>query len=379
MEAFAVDSTTMQLAWGGLPKGTSSVGVTAPEVAVRVEGEGPGTALITGLTSATTYDLRIDGRVVGSARTLDELPGQELFRFATVNDCHLGELGFGVLFRQKDRRPGEPYPLRCLRAALRSALDWGAQAMVIKGDLVQRGGAGEFATARDLLAAVIGERDVPVFATPGNHESKLVGPKAPPTSGIAFDLDVVSRSFPGLTLVTANSSVPNHHHGHAAWADEAVAAVAAAPGAVVLAMHHQVQKRLSYWPPGILGDAGDDLTRRLGEANPNVWVVSGHTHRNRTYERNGVLLTEVGSTKDYPGSWAGYVVTDKAIRQTVWKVTGDGADDWLWRTRRGAGGLWGRWSPGTLDDRCVTRVLAPAEQRTGPRRESAAAASGRPA
>ena len=315
MEAFAVDSTTVQLAWG------------------EVGGRGPGTALITGLSPATTYDLRTDGRTVGQMRTLEELPGQELFRLATVNDCHLGERGFGVIFRQRDRGSVEPYPIRCLRAALRAAIDWGAQAIVIKGDLVQRGGPGEWAMARDLIQGVIGDRDIPVFAVPGNHESKLAASTAQNISGIDFDFGPTVRTFPGLTLVTANSSVPGHHRGQVEWADKAVEAAAVTSGPVLIAIHHQLQDRVRYWPPGIVGEAGMDLTRRLGQANPNVWIVSGHTHRNRTYERNGVLLTEVGSTKDYPGTWAGYVVTcrGRAERrrsaQTWWPIS--------CRTRRG--------------------------------------------
>ena len=65
-------------------------------------------------------------------------------------------------------------------------------------------------------------------------------------------------------------------------------------------------------------------------------------------------MTEVGSTKDYPGTWTGYVVHEGGIRQLVHRVEEPSCLAWTDRTRRAFGGVWRWWSPGTLADRCFT-------------------------
>ena len=66
----------------------------------------------------------------------------------------------------------------------------------------------------------------------------------------------------------------------------------------------------------------------------------------------GVPWVEVGSTKDYPGTWAGYVVHEGGIRQVVRRIVRRDVIGWTERTKRAAFGTWGLWSPGTLDARC---------------------------
>ena len=66
------------------------------------------------------------------------------------------------------------------------------------------------------------------------------------------------------------------------------------------------------------------------------------------------MVTEVGSTKDHPGTWAGYAVHDGGIRQVVRRVAAPEAIRWTEATRRGYLGLWGGWSAWTLDARCFT-------------------------
>ena len=62
----------------------------------------------------------------------------------------------------------------------------------------------------------------------------------------------------------------------------------------------------------------------------------------------------MGSTKDYPGQWAGYSVYEGGIRQAVFRVATDAAIAWTEMTRRAMAGVWGWWSPGRLADRCWT-------------------------
>ena len=74
--------------------------------------------------------------------------------------------------------------------------------------------------------------------------------------------------------------------------------------------------------------------------------------------RSGPLvLTEVGSPKDYPGTWAGYECYETGIVQTgpAHRRPGrhrvDPAD-----LAHGRARMWGRWSPGRLADRCFVHL-----------------------
>ena len=80
--------------------------------------------------------------------------------------------------------------------------------------------------------------------------------------------------------------------------------------------------------------------------------TSGHTHRHRRHQIDGVPWTETGSPKDYPGTWTGYVVHEGGIRQIVRRVQAPDAIAWTDHTRIAAYGLWEHASPGRLDARC---------------------------
>lgn len=64
-------------------------------------------------------------------------------------------------------------------------------------------------------------------------------------------------------------------------------------------------------------------------------------------------MTEVASTKDFPGVWAGYTVYEGGLTQTVRRSLDPDAMRWTEYTRRAVGGVWGLWSVGTLADRCL--------------------------
>jgi len=324
---------------------------------VEVDGE-PGTWTATGLEAGTTHDVRIDDRHAGTVTTLRPLPGPERCRIATVSDCHIGEPGFGFLFEIKEPAGIEPYPVRCLRAASAAAVAWGAQLLVVKGDLTQQALVGELDTALELLSGL----GIPVVVAPGNHEVKrraadwaaavraagLVA--VDPTEPAVVDL-------PGLRVVVGDTTIPHRHDGTLAGG-RAEALLAAADGGspTLMCLHHQLEpyRWHNCWPPGIRGAQSVGFLDRLAEAAPRTWVTTGHTHRNRARRHRSVTITEVGSTKDFPGTWAGYVAHDTGLRQTSFRVTGDGTDGWLDRTRKAAGRTWGFWSPGRISDRCLT-------------------------
>ena len=132
--------------------------------------------------------------------------------------------------------------------------------------------------------------------------------------------------------------------------------VAEAPtdGGVLVVLHQHLQPHVvtEGWPVGVSHAESIALLDDLGRAHPHVVVTSGHTHRHRRWGRAGVVVTQVGSTKDYPGVWAGYQVYEGGVRQTVWRVADPDCLAWTDHSRTAAFGLWEHASPGRLDARC---------------------------
>ncbi len=302
---FAVDDRSVQLAWASLGAGRHSVSVGP------VEGEvdgGAGTWTARGLAPGTTYEVRVDRRPAGSATTLEALPGPERCRVATVSDCHVGEKGFGYVLEMEEPPGVEPYAIRCLRAASSAAVAWGAQLFVVKGDLTQRAQVDELDAALELLAGL----GIPVVVAPGNHEVKrratdwaaavraagliAVGPVEP---------HVVD--LPGLRVVVGDTTIRHHHNGTLGnGRAEALVEAASGGGPALVCLHHQLEpyRYHNVWPAGIAGPEAVPFLDKLAEVEPRSWVTTGHTHRNRGRRHGPVTVTEVGSPKDFPGTWA---------------------------------------------------------------------------
>jgi predicted phosphodiesterase len=381
LELFAVEDRSAQLTWAELDTdeltveiGDQIVTVDAPPPAwlhwrgrrsrpLAAGRGGPGALSVTGLSPDTSYEICVSGpsmarHVVGQLRTLAPPPGKLLARFATISDLHVGERGFGLLGRIEDRRsaqdPGEAYPLRAARAAIGEATAWGAQLLIVKGDLTHHARPAEFRQAAQLLRAA----DVPVEVALGNHDVRrhLDTAALLSAAGITTGDAARARDIPGARIVLGHTPTPRDHAGdvEAARADELAALAGAARGPAIVVVHHPPQRwpiRTSY-PPGIPYRQSAHLMRQLRRANPDVIVLAGHSHRNRLYTVGGIVVAEVGSTKDFPGQWAGYAVHEGGIRQVVRRVARPDVLAWTQSTRRAYGGLWGHWSPGTLADRC---------------------------
>jgi len=363
---FAVEDTSAQVCWRSLRPGTT---ISLGDASVVVEQDRPGAATLDGLPADTRLELfvRAPGgmaRRAGAVRTLAPPPGELLCRFATVNDLHLGERRFGVLRRIEDQ-PGsrlEPYPLRCARAALDEAVAWGAEAIVAKGDLTYHGRPQQWAELGRLLAGV----GVPVSAVLGNHDVgrfAVDGRPALAAAGIAVPHDAFSVDLPGLRVVLAHTAIAHKHHGGVLGRqrDQIADLVAAAPGPAFVAMHHYVQRfrRPMAYPPGIPGDQSRALLDAVAAANPATIVSAGHTHRNRRRRHGPLVLTEVGATMHYPGTWAGYAVHEGGIRQVVRRVAAPDAIEWTEGSRRALFGLWGLIAPGLRSHRCFSHTWPP--------------------
>jgi predicted phosphodiesterase len=333
---------------------------------------GPGAVSLDGLPPATALEVVVETvrRRGGGGRVLARLPfatvapppGDLRFRFATISDLHIGQDGFGAFFKMREEGVSELHPVRCARAAIAEALAWGAQLLVVKGDMAHEGEPQHWEAAAGLLATV----PVPVEAVPGNHDvgrDRTIDPQpALDEHGIRVTHGLHVRDVPGLRLVLFDTTVPGRNYGRARHLQDDLARVLRrAPGGAFVAMHHFPQRYRfpTAWPPGIAAPQSLRFLDAVAAANPATLLSSGHTHRNRLRRHGPLHVGQVGSTKDHPGVWAGYAVHDGGIRQVVRRVADPSCIRWTERTRRALGGLWGVLAPGTLEDRCFSITWPP--------------------
>jgi Icc protein len=364
LSPFAIDDTSVQLTWSNLGPGPVQLRAADTTVDVDVDG-GPGGIVLGGLPSGTPIDISMTGegvpvdQLVVRTRTLDRLPGEELFRLATIGDLHVGSIAFG--YRRtivEEDRPVVPHPVRCATAAIDDLLEWGAQRLVVKGDITESGHPWQWSAFGQLMKAPVA-KGVAVDVLAGNHDLSprrsiepvvaLAGLGLRPVTGVET-IDV-----PGLRLVLVDSVRAGHHHGSvAARLDDTVEAVRGASGGVLIAVHHQLQPHLATegWPPGVPRRESMHFLDAVGAAHQDTLVTSGHTHRHRRWQRGPVTITQVGSTKDFPGVWGGYVVHEGGIRQIVRRVTRPDCIAWTERTRAAAFGMWSVIAPGRQSSRC---------------------------
>lgn len=354
VDVFAVEHDAAQLTWRRLPEGHLSALVGDDEHDLGPAGE-PGAADLRGLQPGTTHavDVLVDGRVTAqtSVRTLPPA-SVSATRIATISDLHFGETGFGLVKQIRDHGP-DPYPLRCARSAARDAVEWGAELLVIKGDITCHGRPEEWEMFDEFLADV----PIPIMAIPGNHDVSGQMGSLDATAELqrrsVFPQPVSTYDINGFRIVAVDSTVPGHSWGRIGrWRDEIREAVDTDRPSIVFTHHHFEDRAVPwFWPLGVRYREGTKLVDSLLEANPDVFFSAGHTHRNRTRRHGAAVITEVSSTKDYPGVWAGYVLSGTDIRQVVRRVSDPDSLRWTDRTHAAVGGIWGRWSVGPLHHR----------------------------
>lgn len=392
VSVFAVEDTAVQVVWRALPApevclraGEQAVTVTAPPPAmlhrrgmaprplVGRRGRsfspvgGPGGAVIDGLKPATEYELVVEmpgGEewVAQRFTTLEPPPGPLLCKFATVNDIHFGEHWFGYLKTIEEPHPLPPgfsnYSFRCTRAALDEALEWGAEAIVVKGDLTNNSQPNEFREIGEVLASL----PVPVEVILGNHDARDAEYPARvwlAEHGIVVPDEPWARELPGVRLVMGHTEAFRHKGGHIdARQREQLVALTAGAGPAFVAIHHQLDRWTfsNIYPPGVPGPEANAFLDALASAHPNTYVATGHTHRHRRHTHGPVVVAEVGSTKDYPGTWAGYAVHEGGIRQVIRRIAEPSAIAWTEATAFALFGLWGLWSPGPRSERCFSHT-----------------------
>lgn len=184
------------------------------------------------------------------------------------------------------------------------ALQPPAAAVVITGDLVDRGSADEYAQLRALLAPLPG----PVWLMPGNHDDAAVLRAAfadhdellPQADPALASFVLWARETAGLRLVALDTVVPRASHGalcaaRLAWLERTLSQAPRQP--TLLAMHH---------PPFATGiehmdaiglRAGADGLAQVLRRHPQVErVICGHLHRQIVSRFGGTVAMTVPST-----------------------------------------------------------------------------------
>ena len=299
---------------------------------------------------ASTQAVDVDGRRV-AITTLAPPPGRLLSRVATLSDLHLGATHhFGV--RDDPSREG------AVPDAVRRAPRFARPSPGARRPSSSRATSRSTASADELdqLAEILEEIDVPVGLLLGNHDNRASSEGADVRASLAdlgrpFD-DVASLDVPGATVVLVDTTVPGREGGRLRHTHEHAVASAAAPpwpGARDAPPPPAAVGRVpTAYPFGVPSRGGGRFLHDLQEANPAVFVTSGHSHRNRARVRRGVPLTQVGSVKDFPGVWAGYAIHEGGIRQVVRRIAEPDCLAWNERTAGAMWGVWGRWTPGRL-------------------------------
>jgi predicted phosphodiesterase len=357
VRVFAVEPTAVQIDWHRLAPGRHEVAAGTRAVTVESDG-GPGAVVIDGLAPGATVDITLNGRVVDRATTLTPPPGRLLIRVATISDLHLGENTFGHLPRcVSSDEAATAHPVFCTRAAIRELVAWGAELLIVKGDIAHDNHVDEY----DLAATLLRDVPIPMMVIPGNHDGgnrrRHDPTRALAKHGIELIDGVGVVDVPGLRIVGVDTRTDKQGGTVVAVTPAVLDALAGAPapGALV-AMHHNLMTTPvpTFPPPGVPSRQAVRYLDAIAAAHPTTIVTSGHTHRHRARRHGPLLVTEVGSPKDYPGTWGGYLVYEGGVVQTVRRVMAPDAIRWTDTTARMFGGAWGRWSPGRLDDRCVS-------------------------
>ncbi|MGH9061821.1 MAG: metallophosphoesterase family protein, partial [Acidimicrobiales bacterium] len=215
----------------------------------------------------------------------------------------------------------------------------------------------EFVQAGRLLAGA----GVATDAIFGNHDMRhqIDGAPVMAAEGVSVHIEPGFRDLPGLRVVYGHTPTRRDKRGYLPPGHlERLVELAAGAGPAAVVLHHPPQWRTlpTHYPPGLVPDESRRLLTALAAANPDTVVLVGHTHRSRRYRLAGLTISEVGSTKDYPGVWAGYRVYEGGIQQTVRRVADPTCLAWTEATGRALHGVWRRWSPGRLGDRCWTQL-----------------------
>lgn len=307
-----------------------------------------------GLEANTDYEL-----LGTQARTLRRPSGELLSVIATVNDVHFGEVACGVVDGRADgpivrsSPDSPPYPEMMNRAAVAEIATLNPDAVIVKGDLSRDGTDDEWEAFEACYRTPFADR---LHVVRGNHDAYHGQSRYEGDQWI---------DLPGLTIGLLDTVIPGRTAGGLRPAqlealDDRLAEIA---GPVILMGHHQ------QWIPahddgrrsddyfGLHPDASDALDEVCVRHRHVVGYAAGHTHRHRVrwMARSRVASIEVGTVKDFPGTWAEYRVYEGGVAQVVHRISSQEALRWSNRCRvlySDFGIDYESYAMGVLEDRC---------------------------
>lgn len=302
-----------------------------------------------GLLQETIYEY--GGR---SFRTLPRPGGELLCRFATVNDVHFGEVDCGRMDGRADgpiqrREPHEtPHPELMNTAAVREIAAIDPHAVLVKGDLTLDGTDEEFAAFENCYRSAFGDR---LHAVRGNHDAYH-------DQGV-YDRDLWIE-MPGVCVALMDTVIATRTTGaftddQITWLDDHVAAT---DRPVLVMGHHQqwVDGKRSDDYFGLHPESSDALDRVVDRHRHVLGYTAGHTHRHRVRSMPcGAPTVEIGTLKDFPGTWAEYRVFEGGVMQIVHRISDPEALAWSNRCRglyADFGMNYESYALGTLEERC---------------------------
>jgi 3',5'-cyclic-AMP phosphodiesterase len=323
-------------------------------------------ARVTGLEPATPYALQVEGAdrsalLPSEVTTLTRPAGKRLATFATANDVHFGETHCGRLGTLEEIGPvfsaepgAPPYPEVMNGGAIDEMLALGPDAVLVKGDLTDRGTEQEY----EAFCAAYGRLGSRMHHFRGNHDA-MVSPKMAPRGPLSIELD-------GVTLAVLDTVVPGIDRGaldarQLAWLDE-LAAESSVP-VLVFGHHHpwdpaSNERSAHYF--GINPDDSEALCAVIARREAIAGYFAGHTHRTRTRRftaARDVPIVEIACVKDYPGAWAEYRVYEGGYTQVTRRIATLDAMAWTEKTRAMFHGLYRDYALGTLSDRCLSEAF----------------------
>jgi 3',5'-cyclic-AMP phosphodiesterase len=344
---------------------------------VRVEGLAPGAEQRVAIEVDGAEAPAPDRYFPASVRTLAAPRARRTATFATLNDLHFGEPRFGGQLTADHEYGDEAPDHPLIRAEDTEVPYWRAMnedaiaeinaaqvdAVVIKGDIADRGLPEQFGWARDAFAKIA----APHHAFLGNHDYYGRHAGAGEVDGYALLGQAPAPrtvDLGGWRLVLLETAIPGDHHGvfdgeRLAWLASALEETRASGTPTLLCMHHQPvppEHRDAYPNSiGILPEHSLPFFDLIG-AHPQVkGVLIGHTHRNRVrrYRASGAVpFVEVNCTKDYPGGWAHYALYDDgSFRQEVRRTSSERALAHSTRCRSCFAGRYRDFSLGSLAER----------------------------
>lgn len=304
-----------------------------------------------GLTPDTDYGA---GEVTW--RTLPRPGGELLATVTAVNDLHFGETECGLLIDMDlgpvlTSPPGAPpYPTMMNTAAVAEMAPFDPTAVIIKGDVTTVGLSEEYEAFEACYRPTFGDR---LVVTRGNHDNRatFAAFAAPSHQAVVV---------PGAILAVLDTSRPGEGGGYLdveqqAWLDE-LAASADRP-VLVFGHHPCFEAGADDWMGAASHLATEDSAALVALVSRRPTIAgyfSGHTHRNRVrrFPATGdVPFAEVGSVKDFPGSWAEYRIYEGGILQVHRRLTTPAALQWSESCRALFAGLYPQYASGDPADR----------------------------